>query len=115
MFIGGFMTEQDFYNLSYEDMVDVLLQLKMKHNLIGLGKNKILKIAREFREGYKVNNLKAFLIGLSQEGIKKAEQDSEILYNQFKDSVLSNEYYNERLDMEAQRIINMRKTDEAHS
>ena len=109
------MTEQDFYNLSYENMVECLLQLKMKYNLVGLSKNKILNIAKEFREGYKVKNLKAFLFSLSQEGIDKSLQDSEILYNQFKNVVIKNKYYNERLDMEAQRIINMRKQENGTS
>lgn len=99
------MTMNEFYELSYDDLVDVLILLKIKYHLHGISKQKIFQLARSIREGFRPEDLKTYLFGVSRQELKNELELSDSLYEKFNTKL---DHTNELLDMEAQRLINLK-------
>lgn len=103
------MTEEEFYELSYEDMVDCLLRLKAKYKLNAISKQKILDLAEMFSRGYKVNSLRAYIFAIQKREQVQIDYDTKIWYHKNRDWVEEWHKENDWLWDATQKIIDEHK------
>ena len=103
------MTENDFYNLSFEDMVDCLFRLKAKHHLTGLSKAKIIDLANLFKSGYRVNKLQPYITAISNREQQEEDTASGLMYYKAREWLEECDLYHRWLWEESQKIIDSHK------
>lgn len=103
------MTDDDFYKLSYEDMVDCLIKIKLKYNLKGLSKPKIIDIAELFSSGYRVKQLQPYIFSINERETKQALVEDGIARTKARQLLASDEFYTNALWEETEKIMQERK------
>ena len=92
------MKKKDFYELSYAEMVDALLEIKLNLRLNYLDKKKILDLAFLFSNGYKPKTLIPYIISINNKEKIQCEYDEKILEYKWQQFVNSNPEYKKEVD-----------------